>query len=185
MTIKYYSASARGFASGLPDSIEISIEYYQSLLIYNQNGATIEPDANGYPVAVFPPPLTENEKLEKAKTDQIKIVDEACKTAIVSGFVSSALGAEHAYPGAPEDQINLIGAVTASHSPGLSADWCIPFSCMDAFGAWDKRAHTAVQIQQVLADGVEQRVFYSEKLAGLVAQINRALSLDDVAKIVW
>lgn len=54
----YYSASTRGFYSdeihiSMPqDILEISDEYYHYLLVEQENGKCIKPDANGNPIAV-------------------------------------------------------------------------------------------------------------------------------------
>lgn len=123
--------------------------------------------------------------LSVARDAQIAALAKACAATIVSGFTSSALGAAHTYPSQPNDQSNLIGAVTASQSPGLAAGWTVNFWCSDTAGAWVFAAHTPAQIQQVLADGVVQRVAYSNRLATLKAQVAAAATIAAVQAIVW
>jgi hypothetical protein len=160
------------------DAIEITDAVYSSLLAARSVGAAIEPDADGYPIAVFPPPLTPEEQLEMAKSKQVKIVTDKCRAAIIGGFTSDALGSEHTYPSLPEDQTNLIGAVAS----GLPV---IKFWCADSAGVWAFIDHSSVQIKQVLADAGTQRMAFSAKLDGLVSQINSAATPDAVSAIVW
>lgn len=123
--------------------------------------------------------------LAQAQAAQSATLSASCATAIVAGFTSSALGAAHTYPSQPNDQTNLIGAVTASQSPGLASGWVCNFWCADSTGAWALRPHSAAQIQQVLADGVAAREALSTKLAGLAAQVQAATSVSGVQAIVW
>lgn len=123
--------------------------------------------------------------LAQAQAAQIAIITQACAGAITGGFSSSALGSAHTYPSQPNDQSNLIGAATASQSPTLPAGWTCNFWCADSTGAWALRAHTAAQIQQVLADGVAAREALSTKLAALVAQVEAATTVAAVQSIVW
>ena len=123
--------------------------------------------------------------LAQAQATQSAALTAACGAAIVAGFQSSALGSAHTYPSQPNDQTNLIGAVTASQSPGLPATWACNFWCADSTGAWAFRSHTATQIQQVLADAVVAREAFSAKLAGLVAQVNDATTVAEVQAVAW
>lgn len=66
----YYSAATKGFylpelhASAIPaDVVEITSEAHAALMEAQAHGATIQPDANGHPVAVFPDPPTAAEVL--------------------------------------------------------------------------------------------------------------------------
>lgn len=156
-------------------AIEITDEQWQTCL--SQPGWSI---VNG----VLQAP-TANQLLLQAQAAQASALSASCASAIVSGFTSSALGAVHTYPSQPHDQTNLIGAVTGSQSPGLPSTWTCNFWCADSSGVWALRPHTAVQIQQVLADGVAAREALSTKLAGLVAQIEAATTVSAVQAVVW
>lgn len=111
----------------------------------------------------------------------------ACKESIVSGFQSSALGTLHTYPSKNEDQTNLIGAVTASQNPNLSAGWSVDFWCGDSFipSAWAMRPHTAPQIQKVLEDAVIARSALSAKLDSLCQQAQNAQNATALSAISW
>ena len=58
------------------------------------------------------------------KTNKIMLFSDYATNDITSGFVSSALGFPHGYDAQPEDQINLIGAVTSQAS--------MPYACYAA-----------------------------------------------------
>ena len=163
--------------------------------VTNANGVYAFAAASGVPLDVpttlqpyTPPPApapTAAQILAQAQTTQSAALTSACAAAIVAGFASSALGSAHTYPSQPTDQTNLIGAVTASQSPGLPSTWACNFWCADSSGAWAFRSHTAAQIQQVLADGLAAREALSTKLAGLVAQVQAAATTAAVQAIVW
>jgi hypothetical protein len=61
----FYSASAKGFflpevhGAAIPaDAIEVTDEEHAALMAAQEQGATIEADSNGKPIAVSPPPPT-------------------------------------------------------------------------------------------------------------------------------
>jgi len=160
---------------------------------WNENQmTTVDLTALGIPVptigwvwnattSTFTDPLT----LADYQSDQIATLYAACANAIVSGFQSSALGAAYTYPSQPNDQSNLVGAVTDSMNPNNTSTWSCNFWCADSSGVWAMRPHTASQIQQVLADGVALRESYSSKLDSLVSQVQAATDAPTVQAIVW
>lgn len=95
---------------------------------------------------------------------KIAALSTACEAAIVSGFTSTALGTSHTYQSDRDDQLNLIGAVSAA------AD--IPFKCADETGAWDYRLHTAAQIRQVLSDGAAVKLSHLQTFGTKKAQVD-------------
>jgi len=115
--------------------------------------------------------------LPGAQSVQNALLSSSCAAAIVSGFQSSALGEPHTYPSTQNDQTNLIGSVAA----GVP----VTFWCEDSTGAWSYAQHTADQIKQVLIDAATARMAYSQKLAGYVAQVAAATTVEDVQAIVW
>ncbi len=167
--------------SAAPDGVtvlDITEAQWQACL--SQPGYTV---ANGALVAPAAP--TAAQLLAQARATQSAVLSAACSAAIVAGFPSSALGSACTYPSQPNDQTNLIGAVTASQSPGLPSTWTCNFWCADSTGAWALRSHTAAQIQQVLADAVVAREAFCAKLAGLVGQVDGATTLAEVQAIAW
>jgi len=81
-----------------------------------------------------------------AKTAELR---EACRSHIVGGVSSDALGAGHTYPTNATDQQNLNGCVTESLLNDADPNWAVPFWCADAAGVWDRRIHTHAQIRAV------------------------------------
>lgn len=95
----FYSCSTKGFYSveihgaNIPaDSVEISAEQHADLVAAQSAGATIQADANGYPVAVFPPPPS----LTDVKAAAAAQVDLAAGTTR-SKYITTAPGQEAAY----------------------------------------------------------------------------------------
>lgn len=115
--------------------------------------------------------------LGRAKYSETAELNAACAASIVGGFTSSALGAQHTYDSALEDQLNLIGAV------GLGID--LPYRCADASGVKAFRTHTAAQLKQVAADGAAIKLAALEKAATLKAQVQAAADVTAVNQVVW
>lgn len=171
------------FTSVFPaDAVDVAAATYTTIQAEISAGNVLSSDSSGNPITVDPKTLV---TVAQAQATQSAALSASCASAIVSGFSSSALGSAHTYPSQPNDQSNLIGAATASQSPTLPAGWTCNFWCADSTGAWALRAHTAAQIQQVLADGVAAREALSTKLAALVAQVEAATTVAAVQSIVW
>ena len=175
-----YSKSTGGFydtaihGENIPaDAVEISNEQHAALLEAQSQGKRIQPDADGFPVAVEPPPPS----LDEVKASKSTEINAACTLAIVGGFTSSALGAPHTYDSALEDQLTLIGGV------GLGID--LPYRCADAADVKEFRLHTAVQLKQVAADGALVKLTALEKAAALKAQVQAAASTAAVEVVAW
>lgn len=66
----FYSKLGTGFfvdlASAPDDAVEVSDEVYNALLKANSQGATIEADEDGYPIAIPPPEPTFEELINQA-----------------------------------------------------------------------------------------------------------------------
>lgn len=119
-----------------------------------------------------------------ARAEKAAMINAACKAAILSGFASSALGAEHHYPAKITDQQNLASSVLASLLP-IPADWTTPFWCRDAAGEWAFRLHTAAQIQQVGRDAKAAILAAMGKNEVLQAQVAAAMTLESLDTITW
>lgn len=144
-----------------------------------QTDAALNEVLSAYGLAVHPSPL------DALKADQSAKLNEACAAAIVAGFASDALGSAHVYPSTQVDQINLSGSVMASLLPGNAADWTTAFWCRDEAGAWDFRAHTAEEIQQVGRDGKAHVLACQTKLGALNQQIANAATAEAVLSVAW
>ena len=76
----YFSPTTNGFydqaihGENIPaDAVEITSERHIELLAAQSQGASIQPDADGYPVAVFPPPPA----LDQVKATAAAAIDQA------------------------------------------------------------------------------------------------------------
>lgn len=116
--------------------------------------------------------------LQLAKSRALTDLERACRTEIVGGFESSALGAAHRYDSAETDQLNLIGAVQ------LGVD--LQYRCTEvATGIKQHRLHTNTQMAQVLGDGATIKMTLLQTLAAKRAQVEAALNIEDVEAISW
>ena len=136
------------------------------------------------PIASYVPPSSA-QALASAQARQLTALKASCRSAIIGGYQSSALGAAHTYPSTQTDQINMLGSVSASVLPNLPANWTTVFWCADATGAWAIRPHTAAQIQQAGSDGKAWVTTCQVKLATLSAEVLAATTVAAVQAVVW
>lgn len=176
----YYSATTRGFHTKNPPEDAVAVTEQQRAALFDaQNlGATIEPDANGHPVAVFP-------TLDGLKALKRIDLDAACREQIYAGFDCDALGAMHHYPANDKDQSNLAGSVLDSVLAADNPEYVTPFWCADAGGVWDFRMHTAIEIQTVGQAAKAAILAALSRNAALQAQVGQAQSQADLDLIVW
>lgn len=123
--------------------------------------------------------------LASAQASQAQVLNNACATAITSGFTSSALGSAYTYPSGMTDQQNLTASVLASLLPSLAEGWTTPFWCANSSGVWAWTNHTAAQIQQVGTDAKTAILASQSQNATLQAQVAAATTVDAVAAITW
>jgi len=121
--------------------------------------------------AYIPPPLESFKSTAKAQ------MDAAARSAILAGFTSDALGSNHTYGGKETDQINLVGAAASG------AD--MPFPCADSNGVWERRIHTAAQLQTALAHGSEYKQAVLTALDARRAEIEAASDLAEIENVTW
>lgn len=138
--------------------------------------------ASGYTMAALNFNVVEFSRLKTAKKEAIS---GACRSEIVSGFDSSALGERHHYPAKETDQLNLSGSILDSLLPDLPTDWTTPFWCADTSGLWAFRLHTASQIQQVGHDAKAAILAAMGKNEVLQAQIAAAGSVEELEAIAF
>lgn len=183
--IGFYADDLHGVDQIPAQSIQITDAEWQACLakpgytVDVKNGVLMEPAAPALP-----------DQLAAVKAAKSAELAGACQAEIYAGFDSAALGEVHHYPAGQTDQLNLNACVTQSYFPGNSADWTIGFWCADAAGVWEKRPHTAQQIQQAGNDGVNtiqaalnKNDSLQRQLAGI--QATDTACLDSVASIKW
>ena len=95
----FYSQSTKGFYSAdihgdaIPsDAVEITAEQHAQLLADQSAGASIQPDENGYPVAVFPSPPA----IETIKAAAAAAIDQAAGFTR-SKYITTSPGQEATY----------------------------------------------------------------------------------------
>ena len=129
--------------------------------------------------------------LAAAKTQQTTTLSQACRTTIISGFQSSALGQTYTYPSKLVDQSNLTGAVLLAQNNAAVAGWSVPLWCESASGVWTKVPHTSSQVIQVGTDLAAWVQTCTTKLSGvdgtsgLLSQVNAATTVEAVGAITW
>jgi hypothetical protein len=163
----HYSTSTGGFydptihGDGIPaDAVLITDQDYAALCAGQSRGQAIVADTDGYPVLAEQPLPS----MDYAASLRIATLSADCEAAITGGFMSEALGTPHAYQSDRDDQLNLVGAVSAN------AD--IPFKCLDGnTGIWAYRPHTAAQLKQVLADGAAVKLQHLQRFGLLRDQV--------------
>lgn len=179
--VAYYDDEINPASQISVQSIEITDEQWQASI--DSPGAYMV-DVTGKAIINTPAPSVA-QALTAVRTAKSAEISAACKAAIYAGFTSNALGAAYHYPAEDRDQMNLTACVTQSYNPALPTGWAISFYCSDASGAWEKRPHTAVQIQQVGTDGINAIQSALNKNDSLQQQIAAATTVDAVNAIVW
>ncbi len=152
----------------------------QAWLATNMPGWTV---VNG--ALTLPDGMTNASVLSTMQAIWIAKISAACKSAIIAGFTSSALGAAYTYPAKPTDQQNLTASIAASLIPSNPSTWTTPFWCADSSGNWAFRNHTAAQIQQVGDDAKTAIMNCIAKNQTLAVTIETATTIDAVYAISW
>lgn len=125
--------------------------------------------------------------IDQVRTDKIVQIDDACATAILSGFTCDVLvpGKPYRYPTQATDQQNLNSSVVTSLLSAIGDDWSTLFWCEDEKGVWAYKSHNAAQIQAV---GMASRAFVNGcivKKIALLADIEVAATVEAVQAVTW
>ncbi|MBB4952775.1 hypothetical protein H4S14_000817 [Agrobacterium vitis] len=131
------------------------------------------------------PTVAQVSVLDDVKAGKVAALTTFCADKIVSGYVSSALGSPHTYPSKLNDQINMMGSVSASLLPNIAMDWSTPFWCADLDGVWAFRQHSCAQIQRAGADGKAHVVSCQSALEQLTVLVMSATTAETVDAINW
>jgi hypothetical protein len=130
------------------------------------------------------PQWVETATLAEQRAHKINALNASCAAQIVAGFMCGVLGSSYLYPAKAQDQANLVASVTDSLLAGGDPDWRTPFWCMDEAGAWEFRAHTIAQIQQVGREAKAAILAAMGKNEALRQQVEAA-SAEQLADIDW
>lgn len=115
--------------------------------------------------------------LAEAKQLKIKELNALCDSRLLS-FESSALGEIHSYDSKLEDQLNLLGLVSA----GVDSF----FRCVKkGESVKENKPHTKAQLAQVYKDGLTYKSEQIYKCGLLKAKVEAAKTLDEVQSIAW
>jgi hypothetical protein len=117
--------------------------------------------------------------------DKLSELSAACQADIMAGFVSSALGSPNMYDSTEVDQLNLIGAVSAtaptpSAPSGYSNVYAVRPVVNGVIQPKTYIVHSYGQFRQVLADG---SAYKSTKLLAFNTKRNYLLTLTTVADV--
>lgn len=150
--------------------IEISFTQWQEALECGFNAVSLDLHAYGHLY------FKDFRDLSELREVKIQALDELCEKEIVSGFASLALGSEHIYPSKITDQLNLFAA------KDLGTE--VEFAC-SLNGEWEKRLHTAAQLNHAYMDGLTFKISVIKKKDELVALAKAAITLEELEAIVW
>lgn len=128
--------------------------------------------------------------LEEAKTKKIEELSANCRQAILDGFISSSLGSPFKYDAEDVDQINLIGAVSAtSPTPSAPDGYTIEYAVRPVVnGVYQAKyytTHTHAQLRQVLNDGAAYKLAQLQHFNELRNNVYAAQTLQAIQAIVW
>lgn len=115
--------------------------------------------------------------LSEAKAAKCAELNAVCDSHLLS-FESSALGEIHSYDSALEDQMNLLGLVSA----GIDSY----FRCLKKGESLkENKPHTKAQLAAVYKDGLAHKSEQICKCGLLKARVMAAATLDEVASVAW
>lgn len=170
-----------GIHSVIPaDAVPINEEHFLSVIVNPEPGKVRAHDADGLPILIDPPQQPLADQAQTAHLRKTQEIDQACETAITSGFRSSALGSPHSYSSEITDQLNLVDAVS-SGQPSL-------YPCRDENGTRLFREHSAEQLRQVSSDFSAFKLkllIYSGDLKALLDSALAEGNLAAMEHVVW
>ena len=128
--------------------------------------------------------------LSELKEQKIHELSEACKQSILDGFISSALGQSFKYDAEDVDQINLLGATTATAPTaafpnGTDIQYAVRPMVNGVPQAKYYTLHTHAQLRQVLSDGATYKLTCLQHFNELRDDVGAAADEAAVAAIVW
>lgn len=111
------------------------------------------------------------DELKKKKTAEVNLI---CETKILQGFWSNATGTNRHYQAESEDQMNLVGAVTANVD--------MSYKCGLEIGiiVYEFVNHTAEQLRQVLLDGASIKSAYLHNAYRLKSLIDACFDYEEL-----
>ena len=123
--------------------------------------------------------------LAVAQASASTALNKACRSVLLGGFASAALGASHQYPSSETDQSNLTVKAGASLLGQQTSGWTALLKCQDGKGAWARASHTPAQLHQVLGDFQAFHDATTTKLDALNAKVTAAQDPTTALGVVW
>jgi hypothetical protein len=140
---------------------------------------SLAPPANHYVWSTYHWVIDLNQYIAN-KQSQLKLL---CANEISSGITSNALGSDHMYPTSLTDQQNLTAIFLKSQLPNQADNYKL--WCSDSAGVWDRRVHTAAQIQSIGLAVFAKVTMCQDKYAALLNELKEAQSVTAVDAVTW
>ena len=139
------------------------------------------------PAQQIPKATLDERKLVLIKKNKIIDLSNSCEKAIIGGFISNALGADHLYDSEEVDQINLIGAVTST-APTVAEPngYSSYYACRDvSTGIKSYIEHSHFVLRQVMADGALFKLNLLQRFHMFRSQVEGAVDEEQINAIIW
>lgn len=159
--------------------------------VYAETGDWIVKLSNGKITAYAPSQFNQlfefNGTLDEIKQRKIDELSKLCGLAIVGGFQSDALGTTHVYDSELEDQLNLVGSVTAtaptdSNPNGISQY----YACRELrTGVKTYKLHTHQQLKRIAEDGAQVKLYWLQQFAMKKYEVQLQTTSSGVRAISW
>lgn len=139
------------------------------------------------PLNIIPKEDLDTACLAKTKEEVIKYLSDECEKAIIGGFESNALGSPYIYDSEQVDQINLLGAVSATvpteEAPNGHSMY---YACRDPIThIKDYQLHTHEQIKYVMITGAQFKLSKLQHFHALRTLVNAQTDHTTVRLITW
>lgn len=118
------------------------------------------------------------------KTLKIAELSKACQIDIIGGFTSDALGTTHRYDSEEVDQLNLIGAYSATE-PSESIYYATRPIVDEVVQPKEYKLHTNGNLRQILGDGAVFKLTRLQKFNAKRDYVNLLGSISAVLLVTW
>lgn len=124
------------------------------------------------------------------KIAKVSELSQACQAAIILTFTSDALGSVNVYDSDEVDQLNIIGAVSAtSPLPEAPEGSTMPYAVREVIGGIIQPKayvlHTHAQLRKVLSDGAFYKLGCLQKFNAKRDYVNGLTTTEAVTAVTW
>lgn len=148
-------------------------------------GIAIEENANYVDVINKKVIYKDLRTLNESKQSKIESLNVDCGLEIIGGFKSNALGSYKWYQSKQNDQLNLIGVVTAGVDTVFKCGVEDADFATNGIIVWSYETHTVAQLAQILKDGASFKQVILAKFYTLKAQVESAGDEAGIEAVVW